>query len=529
MWTSFDLFPQALAGQCDYYYEGYFWDCNTPSSLQTQFEGEAAGSSVSGGYWIPPDTDGSVGTNYVVTFVNGAFYAWTRNGSLYMEVGSGSFWCSHYSNLSNCDPVDPRIVHDNISSRWVASSLLGSNNSANSTTLLAVSPGEDPTSPAAWYFYSVPSCSDGSQGDQPRLALDGNWIFLTVDCFVDFDSSGVEENSLWVFDKASLYAGDPLKMLTNAFLFNAGGNPVAAALSENYLAAPDTGVVLGINDPVISCSGTPCFKSGAFNSIQIGMVSGTGNGPFWTPDCAVVKLPSSAAVRTPAGAQLGSQDLVGVKTVAKIQSAVLQTMPPFNFVYTYFAFEEGLPVTTAARSAIRWAQIDSLGNLVQSGLIQDTTNVKSYHFPSIAVDGGGYGVLGYADFSKNYYPRGDYQVFDFSLGVTSNGEQSYAPDDDLNFTPQQVLINSQGPWEGNTCKCDKYECVGGNYNCVRWGDYSSTVIDPGGTTIWTLQEYINNTPTPPPAAMQSGGVTPAATPSPGPSDIQDTWWGQIAE
>ncbi len=233
MWTSFDLFPQALAGQCDYYYEGYFWDCNTPSSLQTQFEGGAAGSSVSGGYWSPPDTDGSAGANYVVTFVNGAFYAWTKSGSLYTDLDSGTFWCSHYSNLSNgCDPVDPRIVHDNISSRWVVSSLAGEKAMATQT-LLAVSPGEDPTTPATWYFYSVPSCSDGSGGDQPRLALDGNWIFLTVDCLTDFDSSGVAVNSLWVFDKASLYAGDPLKMITNAFLFNAGGNPVAAALSEN--------------------------------------------------------------------------------------------------------------------------------------------------------------------------------------------------------------------------------------------------------------------------------------------------------
>jgi hypothetical protein len=289
--------------------------------------------------------------------------------------------------------------------------------------------------------------------------------------------------------------------------------------------------VLGVNDPVVSCSLGSCTKSLTFNSIQIGMMSGTGNGPFWTPDCAVVNLPSSAAIRTPAAAQLGSTDLVGVDNDAKIQSAVLQTMPPFDFVYIYLAFEEGLPAGTAARSAIQWAQIDSLGNLVQTGIIQDTTNVKSYHFPSIAVDGNGYGVLGYADFSKNYYPQGDYQVFDFSLGVTSNGGQSYTPDDDLNFTPQQILVKSQSPWASTTqsCKCNKYTCIGGNYTCVRRGDYCSTVLDPGGTTIWTLQEYINNTATPPPVAVQPAGSAPAATPTPGPSDIQDTWWGEINE
>lgn len=74
-------------------------------------------------------------------------------------------------------------------------------------------------------------------------------------------------NSLWVFDKASLCAGDPLKMLTNAFFFNAGGNPVAASLSENYLAAPDTGFVLGVNDPVVSCALGSCIKYLTFNSI----------------------------------------------------------------------------------------------------------------------------------------------------------------------------------------------------------------------------------------------------------------------
>lgn len=166
--------------------------------------------------------------------------------------------------------------------------------------------------------------------------------------------------------------------------------------------------MLGVNDPVVNCIYGACSKSLTFNSIQIGMVSGTGNGPFWTPDCAVVKLPSSAAIRTPAVAQLGSPDLVGVDTDAKMQSAVLQTMPPF----------------------------------------------------------------------------------DFSLGVTSNGGQSCTPDDDINFTPQQILVKSQSPWETTTqsCKCNKYTCIDGNYICVRWWDYSSTVLDPGGTTIWTLQE-----------------------------------------
>ena len=154
-------------------------------------------------------------------------------------------------------------------------------------------------------------------------------------------------------------------------------------------------------------------------------------------------------------------------------------------------------------------------------------NVASYHAPSIPVSPYGYGLLGYSDFSKNYYPRGDYKVLDLNLPA-SGGTQSYTPDEDLNFAGG-TFVTSQTYWTGDPCPCNKLICTAnGAQTCARWGDYSSAVVDPyNPTNLWTIQEYLNQDPITPPTLSSGASSSPQATPTPTASTVQDTEWLEV--
>ena len=493
------------------YYVG--WDCDTPVQLATQFEGGGPGASVSGGFWVPPDTDGAVGSNDVVTFINGAFYVWDRSGNPIEEMSASSFWCPNVTTPYGCDPIDPRIVHDvNYGdSRWVVSSLAGEGNT-DQYTLLAVSDSEDPT--GGWHFYVFDSC-EGNFGDQPKLGVNSQWVSVLDIC------GGA--TTLTVFDKANLYAGG---IINNKFFQSISFSNI----SQPAIQAPATSTdefLVGISDPLLPCTGGGCFTSAKFNSLSVGLVAGTVDSPTFYPNYYTVKLPNSGYIDAPAGGQLGTTVLVGNEQ-AEISSAVVQLLPPYNFEYLYAAFPLGLPASSPSRSGVEWVQIDDQGHMVQSGIVQDTTNVASYHAPSIAVSPYGYGLLGYSDFSKNYYPRGDYKVLDLNLPA-SGGTQSYTPDEDLNFAGG-TFVTSQTYWTGDPCPCNKLICTAsGAQTCARWGDYSSTVVDPyNPTNLWTIQEYLNLSPIPPPTLSSSGASpSPQAMPTPTGSTVQDTKWLEV--
>jgi hypothetical protein len=117
---------------------------------------------------------------------------------------------------------------------------------------------------------------------------------------------------------------------------------------------------------------------------------------------------------------------------------------------------------------------------VQPNTVQDRS--ISVAFPSIAADGAGHFVLGYAEFSSSHFPQGLW--FE---GVLSPSQ--------INFITKPALVEeSNGP---SYIDDGLKECPQDFGHCLdRWGDYSATVFDE--TTregeFWTLQEYTFKAP-----------------------------------
>lgn len=110
-------------------------------------------------------------------------------------------------------------------------------------------------------------------------------------------------------------------------------------------------------------------------------------------------------------------------------------------------------VAPNGRSAIAVWKTSGLG--AQLFVIADAA--ADYAYPSLAVNSLGTALVGYSVFSASMYPSAAYRTID------SNGNVS-AP----------VAVKSGEDW----------------YSFFRWGDYSTTVVDPADdASFWTLQSY----------------------------------------
>jgi hypothetical protein len=124
-------------------------------------------------------------------------------------------------------------------------------------------------------------------------------------------------------------------------------------------------------------------------------------------------------------------------------------------------------VDNNGRAAVRWFAIDGNSNaLLQEGLIADPN--QDVYMGSIAVNEFTDVVIGFNVSSASQFVS-SYAV----LGKTINGVTTFG---------EPVLLQTG---------VAPYEATGGSPT-ARWGDYSTTVVDPSNPmTFWTFQEWVS--------------------------------------
>ena len=101
------------------------------------------------GMVIPPDTNGAVGLDHVMTMLNSAVRIQDKSGSVVVpDITLAGFWAP----LGAETLADPRLVYDAAVSRWYAT-VIADFRSTTSAVFLAVSASNDPT--GVWTFYSI--------------------------------------------------------------------------------------------------------------------------------------------------------------------------------------------------------------------------------------------------------------------------------------------------------------------------------------------------------------------------------------
>ena len=102
-------------------------------------------------YVLPPDTNGDVGPNHSVQWVNKSFAIWDKSGNLlYGPVNGNTLWSGFGGICESTNNGDPIVQYDHLANRWMMSQFaLGSSFHQCS----AVSQTGAPS--GAWYGYDV--------------------------------------------------------------------------------------------------------------------------------------------------------------------------------------------------------------------------------------------------------------------------------------------------------------------------------------------------------------------------------------
>ena len=402
---------------------------------------------------IPPDSNGVVGPQWIVTMINEQVLIQSRDGITRPNYpvnlgGVGGFWSAV---TTSTDVFDPNIRYDAATDRWIASAAVDSQKST-SALVVGVSQTGDPG--GTWNMYKINLGAAGNWGDYPVLGFNANWIEVSVNFFT-VRNSNYSNTTLYVFNKANLYQNGTGSYVTfsdpNGEFIPAqdyDGQPNALYLLRAF--AGDVGINNGVGTIEISKLqgpvGAETFKAGNGGTVLI-------NDP-WA---------DSGADGADFAPQLGSTRKIDTGD-SRLQNCLLRGGTIWC-THTIF-----LPLGNPNRSAVQWFQVSPSGStptVLQRGRIDDPTGTYFYAYPTIAVNKNGDALIGYNRFSATTYASAE-----FSFRLASDPASAMEPD--VLFLPGQASYAAPGTRTGSN----------------RWGDFSRTWTDPlDDLTFWTIQEY----------------------------------------
>ena len=395
--------------------------------------------------FIPPDTNGAVGNAYYVELINGSYTAYRKSDGVAVQRSSlDRFWSNAGVSAQNF-AFDPRIVYDKESGHWFAAAL--DNPGVANSYLVAVSNSADPT--GGWKAFKIASDSTGTRwADFPTLGVNSQGVYIGANMFPVSGTADTLVNVL-VLPKADLIA--PTPVVSNHTLFS-NVNPSDIGFSVQPVVNLNANTTLP--ETLISAFDTNQLKrsdiTGSITSPTLSLTAGSGvPNPF-------VTLPtynqSVTAIQPGGAAALDASD-------SRLYSSLVQQG---NNIWGV----QG--VQANGHEAIRWVRLDATNNTLQeTGLIASGT--RDYFIGSIAVNPNGDVVIGFSGSDINTFASA-FAVSGHLTGSTTS------------FDTVQLLKAGVA----------SYEVIANGEN--RWGDYSSTTLDPNDSSrFWTIQEYASAT------------------------------------
>jgi hypothetical protein len=408
---------------------------------------------------IPPGPSGAVGLNHVVSAVNSSIQWSTKSGTGLHSQSLDSFFAS----LSSSRAFDPRVVYDAYADRFVVAALEHHTAPNSSRILLAVSATGDPS--GAWYIRDINSRETISGhdcwADSPGFAVDAQAVYLTAN-MLSFGGPFVASR-LWIIDKGvgiGFYAGQDVQFarFDPPILAGVGSEEFGMQPAMTYGPEPgnlgtfllNSGWVDGNHNSYLNIiridsplNGTPGFVSSFINLGNIDNVqAGLPDAPQWGTS---VKVSTGDGRIT--NAEWRNNQLYAANTVN----------PPSG------------PDTGQATA--HWYRFDTTNlpalSLADQGNVggEEIAAATATFYPSISVDSQGNMAIGFAASGPSIDPGAYYTG---RLASDNPG------------TVQPVGTLAAGT--------DAYVRTFGSAK-NRWGDVSTAVVDPGGSSFWLFNEY----------------------------------------
>lgn len=408
---------------------------------------------------IPPDTQGSVGPEHLMSTLNSEVAVMTRQGQV---IGSPVTLSNFWHSLNHQFVFDPKVLYDHWANRWFFVSLADPR-TPNSALLVATSRTADPTQ--TWNLYALPANPPGNPDgtnqppkvwiDYPNLGYNQQWLVASVNT-TSLDSTNEEETgtstaTIFVFDKASLYSSrgaaytlfkDPQFTVVPAVCFD--NNP-----TNLYLVTE-----------------APTAQKGIVSQLRLSRIQGLVGQESYVQNAGLTPVVPAWSF-SPGPINFAAQRGTAVKIFcndSRMQSCVLRNG---SLWCVHHVFLPAGPETNVTHCAVQWWQMTTNGAVLQRGRLEDSASQTNYIFPSLAVNRSNDVVIGYTSVAPNQYASA---AFAYRQGADLTNTLS------LETTFKDGLAPYRKTHPPDTD--------------VRWGDFSSTVVDPlNDIDIWTVQEY----------------------------------------
>jgi hypothetical protein len=409
---------------------------------------------------LPPDTNGDVGPNHYMQWVNLTFAIYSKTGTLlYGPAAGNTLWSGFGGVCQTRNDGDPIVQYDHLADRWMVSQFAVPGGASGYHQCIAVSQTGDPT--GAWYRYDF-LWSSVNMNDYPHFGVWPDGYYMTVHEFAN--AATWAGQGVAVFERDKMLLGQSARMVKfNLFSTdpNMGGmlpsdldGPAPAAGTPNYFVEPDD-------------------NAGGFAQDQV---------QVWAfhVDWANTANSTFTRVATLATAAFDSNMCNGVRaciaqqgTTAKLDAIADRAMYRAQFRsfggYQTIVLNHTVDATGGDVAGIRWYELRNPGGAgwainQQSTFSPDSTN---RWMGSVAMNSNGDMALGYSASSSSMFPAIRYtgRLAGDALNGMTQGEGT--------------LMAGTGAQ---------------THTAARWGDYSMLAVDPSDDcTFWFTSEYVQTT------------------------------------
>jgi hypothetical protein len=410
--------------------------------LGLNFDGISAQDTVaSGGPFVPPDTNGTVGATQFVQWVNVTFEVFDKitGASVLGPTPGNAFWAGFGGPCETRNDGDIIIQYDKAAGRWIAAQPVFV---SPFMYCLAVSTTSDATGPYHRYAFQFPAADFP---DYPKLGVWPDAYYATFNIF----SPKFAGAMACAYDRAKMLAGDA----ATAVCFQQPANVSSLLPSDlDSKLAPPAGApnfMLGLAD----ATDLFFFK---FHVDFANPANSTFAGPVLIPVAPFSEIcnrsQTVACIPEPPPGQ-------------KVDALSDRLM--YRLAYRNFGDHEALvanhTVAGGPLAGVRWYEIRNPSrapSVFQQGTV--VTQDVNFWMASIAMDKAGDVALGFSASSDSLDPS-----------VEIVGRTPADPVGDMTG-PVTVAI-------GTGVQQASFH---------RWGDYSSMAVDPqDGCTLWYTQEY----------------------------------------
>lgn len=176
---------------------------------------------------LPPDTQGDVGPNHYIQWVNLGFAIWDKSGTqVYPASGSAlgnTLWSGFGGPCQTSNDGDPQTNYDHLADRWVMSQFaLPNYPNGPFYQCIAVSTTPDPL--GTWYRYAY-TVSATKLNDYPKIGVWPDGYYMTVNQFV-MPAGSWGGLGVFVYERDQMLVGGVARQIyfdTGAVTTNYGG------------------------------------------------------------------------------------------------------------------------------------------------------------------------------------------------------------------------------------------------------------------------------------------------------------------